>query len=82
MEPVSLQTSPDLSAHPLPQVVYEHLDHIDQEDVADSAVCREQAQEILADPEVSLSWREAIADRLRQVNLLLAKRTVSGGDSY
>lgn len=65
-----------------PQSVYENLDLLEQVDVSQSADYREQAQEILADPEVSMTWRQAIADRLRQANLLLAKRTVMGGDSY
>lgn len=65
-----------------PQNVYENLDLLEQVDVSQSADYREQAQEILADPEVSMTWRQAIADRLRQANLLLAKRTVTGGDSY
>lgn len=65
-----------------PQSVYENLDLLEQVDVSQSADYREQAQEILADPEVSMTWRQAIADRLRQANLLLAKRTVTSGDSY
>lgn len=65
-----------------PQNVYENLDLLEQVDVSQSADYREQAQEILADPDVSMTWRQAIADRLRQANLLLAKRTVTSGDSY
>ncbi len=65
-----------------PQNVYENLDLLEQVDVSQSADYREQAQEILADPDVSMTWRQAIADRLRQANLLLANRTVTSGDSY
>jgi hypothetical protein len=40
------------------------------------------AQEILADPEVSLNWREAIADRLSQANHLLTTKSMTDEDSY
>ncbi|MFM7424060.1 MAG: hypothetical protein ACKO7W_03525 [Elainella sp.] len=65
-----------------PQTVYNNLDQLDQADIVESASVRQQAQEILADPQISLSLREAIADRLRQANQFLTRRTVTGGDSY
>ena len=65
-----------------PQTVYSNLDQLDQIDVAASAVMRQQAQEVLADGEVSLDLRQGIAERLSQANSLLSKRTVMGGDSY
>ncbi|WP_416675288.1 hypothetical protein [Egbenema bharatensis] len=40
------------------------------------------AQEVLANPEVSLSWRQAISERLNQANRLLAMLTVGRDDSY
>jgi hypothetical protein len=60
-----------------PQSAYENLKLLEQVDVVTSAVYREQAQEILADPEVSPSWREAIADRLNHANHQLATQTDS-----
>lgn len=65
-----------------PQVVYNHLKQLEQSDVVRSAVYRQLAQEILADSRVSLSWRQAIADRLIQANHLLALGTVETEDSY
>lgn len=65
-----------------PEVVYDNLELLEQGDVTRSAVYREQAQEVLADPEVSLPLRQAIADRLGEANLLLTHKTVTGGDSY
>lgn len=65
-----------------PQTVYENLNSLERVDVAKSAFYRQLAQEILADTQVSLSWRQAIADRLNQANHLLAMVTVGGDDSY
>lgn len=65
-----------------PQTAYDNLQLLDRVDVAKSAFYRQLAQEVLADPEVSLTWRQAIADRLNQVNNhLLATQSVSD-DSY
>ena len=50
------------------QTVYENLEKIDRVDAATSATYRQSAQEVLADPEISLEWRKAISDRLNQVN--------------
>ncbi|MBW4519081.1 MAG: hypothetical protein KME16_05200 [Scytolyngbya sp. HA4215-MV1] len=65
-----------------PQAVYANLQFLDQEDAVKNASYRELAQEILANPEVSLSWRQAIADRLNDANRLLARLTVTRDDSY
>lgn len=65
-----------------PRKVYDELKFLEQADIASSAVYRQHAQEILADPEVSLSLRQAIAERLNQANRLLAMLTVETGDSY
>jgi hypothetical protein len=65
-----------------PQKIYDNLKLLEQEDIVKSAVYRELAQEVLADPEVSLSWRQAIAERLSQANAYLAKLIVTNGDSY
>ncbi|WNZ24548.1 hypothetical protein HJG54_17940 [Leptolyngbya sp. NK1-12] len=65
-----------------PQTVYNKLKSLEQMDIASGALYRQLAQEILADPKVSLSWRQAIAERLSQANWFLAKRNVESGDSY
>lgn len=65
-----------------PQTVYNNLQQIDTVDVTKSAAYRQQAQEILADPSISLQWRQAIAERLNQANHLLGLLTVKGDDSY
>jgi hypothetical protein len=65
-----------------PQTVYENLDLLEQGDVINSAVYRQLAQDVLANPEVSLSWRQAISERLNQANRLLAMLTVGRDDSY
>ena len=68
--------------HISPQVAYDNLKLLERVDIAMSASYRQQAQEVLADPEVSLTWRQAIADRLYQANHLLALLTVGTDDSY
>lgn len=65
-----------------PEVVFEHLQNLDQTSVGESATYRQEAQDILADPRISLQWRQAIADRLNRANHLLALVTVGGDDSY
>jgi hypothetical protein len=64
-----------------PKVVYDHLKHIEDVDTLKSAIYREEAIDVIADPNVSLKWRLAIADRLNDANHLLALQTV-GEDSY
>jgi hypothetical protein len=65
-----------------PQMVYENLDLLEQVDLVTSATYRQSAQEVLADPDVSLTWQQAIADRLNQANRQLSTGTVDGNDSY
>lgn len=65
-----------------PQVVYDNLNLLEQGDVVKSAIYRQLAQEALADPDISLSWRQAIAERLSYANHLLALITVGVDDSY
>jgi hypothetical protein len=64
------------------RTVYHNLKLLEQVNAATSALYRQLAQEILADPEVSLIWRQAIADRLNHANHLLEMKTVTGNDSY
>jgi hypothetical protein len=65
-----------------PQIVYENLSMLERVDIATSAFYRQLAQDALGDPEVSLAWRQAIADRLNQANYRLGKVTVIENDSY
>jgi len=65
-----------------PQAAYDNLDLLEQVDVTQSASYREMAQDVLADTDVSLTWRQAIADRLNEANHQLETRAVTNGDSY
>ena len=68
---------------PSPETVYDHLKQLDvQADIVTSAVYREEAQDVLASPEVTPEWKEAISDRLNQANHELEMRVVTGDDSY
>jgi hypothetical protein len=64
------------------QTVYDNLEQIDRVDPTTSAIYRQSAQEILADPEISLEWRKAISDRLNQVNHELTVHAHVDDDSY
>jgi hypothetical protein len=64
------------------QTIYENLEKIDRVDAITSAMYRQSAQEILADPEISLEWRKAISDRLNQVNHELTVHAHVDDDSY
>jgi hypothetical protein len=63
------------------QTVYDHLELLDRVDAETSAAYRRAAQELLANPEISLEWRKAISDRLNQANHELTIHSV-GDDSY
>ena len=65
-----------------PRMVYDNLSHIDEGDTTRSATYRQQAIEVISDHEVSLRWRQAIADRLVHANYLLASITATPEDSY
>lgn len=65
-----------------PKTAYDNLRLLEHVDVATSAVYRQLAQEVLADPKVSLNWRQAIAERLNRANHRLEMVTVSSNDSY
>jgi hypothetical protein len=62
--------------------IYHELKDLDHDNVVASAEYREDAQEILADPEVDLTWRQAIAHRLNEANIMLERQTVNKDDSY
>lgn len=65
-----------------PKAVYHNLKHLEEVDVAKSAFYRELAQSILADLDIDLKWRQAIANRLNQANHMLELQTVDNDDSY
>lgn len=65
-----------------PRKVYSNLRKLDQVDIATSALYRELAQDILANPGVSLAMRQAIADRLHRANTQLGMRSTADEDSY
>ncbi|HEY9825205.1 MAG TPA: hypothetical protein V6D19_07140 [Stenomitos sp.] len=65
-----------------PKTIYHNLRLLEQVDSTTSAVYREMAQEALADPDLSLTWRQAIANRLNQANHRLEMQTVIDNDSY
>ncbi|MCW6037677.1 hypothetical protein K4A83_15550 [Spirulina subsalsa FACHB-351] len=65
-----------------PRKVYHNLALLEKVDVATSALYRQQAQEVLADESVSLTWRQAIAHRLNDANHRLELKVVSPNDSY
>lgn len=62
------------------ETVYENLSFLEQVSATSGAIYRQIAQEILADPSVSLSWRRAIADRLNHANQLLGMQVVGNSD--
>jgi len=86
MPEMSINVSPDTASKPqrrIPlQKLYEDLANIDTMDVTAGARCREQAQQVLANTNISLNWRDAIAERLHEANHTLAIKTVTGDDSY
>ena len=65
-----------------PKTVYHNLRLLDNVDIATSASYRQLAQEALADTEVELVWRQAIANRLNRANHRLEMLTVGDNDSY
>lgn len=65
------------------KTTYECLDHLDEVSKVESARCRQKALDVLADKDVSLQWRQAIADRLNQADILLGMKVVGkNDDSY
>lgn len=62
--------------------VYHNLRLLEHVNTATSALYRQMAQEILADPDVDLVWRQAISHRLSDANLELERQTVGKEDSY
>jgi hypothetical protein len=65
------------------ETTYACLDHLDEVSKVESARCRQLALDVLADKAISLKWRQAIADRLNQADILLGMRVVGkNDDSY
>lgn len=78
-QPAANQPAAD---HPAPEKVYENLKQLDKVGIAQSASYRQDAIAVLADTSISLDWRQAIADRLGQVDRLLSLKAVDSEDSY
>lgn len=68
--------------HPSPDQVYENLKKLDKADTAHSAEYRQNAVEVLADLDVDIETRQAIADRLDVANHLMTLKNVDAEDSY
>jgi hypothetical protein len=64
------------------RAIYHKLRFLEQVDVATSAMYRQLAQDILANPDVKLPMRQAIANRLHHANHELEMQTVTANDSY
>ena len=65
-----------------PKIIYENLNDLEKVDTVTSARYRQLAQAVLADPSVSETLRQNIAERLQQANHLLALKSVDGDESY
>lgn len=65
-----------------PRKVYSHLRKLDQADVTTSALTRELAQDILANPAISVTMRQMIAERLSRANNRLGMQATADDDSY
>jgi hypothetical protein len=65
-----------------PKTIYHNLGRLDQVDTTTSASYRQMAQEALADADLSLTWRQAIANRLNQANHRLEMQLAIDNDSY
>ncbi len=65
-----------------PRQVYSHLRKLDQLDITTSALYRELAQDILANPGVSLGMKQAIWERLNRANHQLGIQATADEDSY
>jgi hypothetical protein len=65
-----------------PKMVYHKLRALDEMDVVSGAHCRQMATQVMADPSIRLSLRQAIANRLNLADRLIEVRTIKGDDSY
>jgi hypothetical protein len=65
-----------------PKTAYHNLRLLESVDAATSAIYRQLAQEVLANPDVRLVLRMAIANRLNRANHILGMQTVTDNDSY
>jgi hypothetical protein len=65
-----------------PKNIYHRLRWLDEMDILSGAQCREMANQVMADPTVRLSLRQAIANRLNLADRLIEVRTIKGDDSY
>lgn len=68
--------------HPTPSKVFKNLEKLDTADTSDSAEYRQDAVEVLADLDVDVETRQAIADRLDTADHLMTLKNVDAEDSY
>lgn len=68
--------------HPSPDKVYKNLERLANADTVHGATYRQDAVEVLADLDVNVDIRQAISERLEQVNHLLVLKNVDADDSY
>ncbi len=68
-------------SHTIDQLCAE-LETLDQVDPVVGAGYRTEAQEVLANPSITLRIKTAIADLLMQANQQLVYKNVTGEDSY
>jgi len=68
--------------HPAPDKVYKNLEKLDTADTAHGAEYRRDAVEVLADLDVDVEVRQAIADRLDTADHLMTLKNVDAEDSY
>lgn len=68
--------------HRSPDEVYENLKKLDNADISHGADYRQSAVEVLADLEIDIDVRQAIADRLDDANHLMTLKNVDSDDSY
>ena len=61
---------------------YAHLEKLEEGDPVISAIYRQRAQDILANTNIAMTIRTAIADLLMQANQELTFKTVGTEDSY
>jgi hypothetical protein len=65
-----------------PKNIYHRLRWLDEMDILSGAQCREMANQVMADPTIRLSLRQAIANRLNLADRLIEVRMIKGDDSY
>jgi hypothetical protein len=58
------------------------LEKIEGKDLETAAHSRQLVQDLIVAPTIALEIRQSITDRLNQINLLLALKTIESEESY